>query len=204
MRGRANARAERSATGFPRTSTCSPTRPQLRPEAGSRPGPCAPKLRLWFCGRWCWATPYRIALRRIKFAEVTCDTIRLRLFTIGALVPVSVRGIKVAMASACPYQNEFALAYLPPDRRGPLTTQSRHRGTDHLPTCTGPITPAMTRPGCAPPRSPLLRAPHALHIRHRYEKSGLARFIHRGFETTVPQRAGGAVFGGGDDAALGV
>jgi len=29
----------------------------------------------------------------------------------GALVRISVRRIKVAMASACPYQHEFSLAY---------------------------------------------------------------------------------------------
>ena len=33
-------------------------------------------------------------------------------FKIGALVRVSVRRIKVAMASTCPYQNEVALAHL--------------------------------------------------------------------------------------------
>jgi TPR repeat protein len=32
----------------------------------------------------------------------------------------------------------------------------------------------------------------------------LARFIHRGFETAVPQRVGGAVLGGVGDAAVGV
>jgi len=35
-------------------------------------------------------------------------------------------------------------------------------------------------------------------------KEGLARFIHRAFETTVPQRVGGAGFGGVGDAAVGV
>ena len=38
--------------------------------------------------------------------------IRLKLFKIGALVRVSVRRIKLAMVSACLYQNEFALAHL--------------------------------------------------------------------------------------------
>jgi len=32
----------------------------------------------------------------------------------------------------------------------------------------------------------------------------LTRFIHRGFETAVPQRVGDAVLGGVDDAAVGV
>jgi hypothetical protein len=74
----------------------------------------ANQLRLWFA-----AMAYvlvcalrRIALRHTQFAEATCGTIRLKLFKIGALVRVSVRRIKVAMASACPYQNEFALARL--------------------------------------------------------------------------------------------
>ncbi len=74
----------------------------------------ANQLRLWFA-----AMAYvlvcalrRIALRHTQFAEATCGTIRLKLFKIGALVRVSVRRIKIAMASACPYQNEFALAHL--------------------------------------------------------------------------------------------
>ena len=54
----------------------------------------------------------QIALRHTQFAEATCGTIRLKLFKIGALVRVSVRRIKIAMASVCPYQNEFALAHL--------------------------------------------------------------------------------------------
>jgi len=74
----------------------------------------ANQLRLWFA-----AMAYvlvcavrRIALRHTQFAEATCGTIRLKLFKIGALVRVSVRRIKIAMASACPYRNEFALAHL--------------------------------------------------------------------------------------------
>jgi Transposase DDE domain group 1 len=53
----------------------------------------------------------RIALRHTQFAQATCGTIRLKLFKIGALVRVSVRRIKIAMASAFPYRNEFALAH---------------------------------------------------------------------------------------------
>ena len=74
----------------------------------------ANQLRLWFA-----AMAYvlvcalrRIALRHTQFAQATCGTIRLKLYKIGALVRVSVRRIKIAMASACPYQNEFALAHL--------------------------------------------------------------------------------------------
>ena len=52
----------------------------------------------------------RIGLAHTQFAEATCGTIRLKLLKLGALVRVSVRRIKVAMASACPWKDEFALA----------------------------------------------------------------------------------------------
>ena len=73
----------------------------------------ANQLRLWFASM---AYVLLCALRRIglahtQFAEATCGTIRLKLLKIGALVRVSVRRIKVAMASACPWQDEFALAH---------------------------------------------------------------------------------------------
>jgi Transposase DDE domain group 1 len=54
----------------------------------------------------------RIGLRHTQFASATCGTIRLKLLKIGAQVRKSVRRIKVAMASAFPYQAEYHLAYL--------------------------------------------------------------------------------------------
>jgi Transposase DDE domain group 1 len=54
----------------------------------------------------------RIGLRHTQFAAATCGTIRLKLLKIGAQVRLSVRRIKIAMASACPYQTEYHLAYL--------------------------------------------------------------------------------------------
>jgi Transposase DDE domain group 1 len=74
----------------------------------------ANQLRLWFASM---AYVLLCALRRIglahtQFADATCGTIRLKLLKLGALVRVSVRRIKVAMASACPWQDEFALAHL--------------------------------------------------------------------------------------------
>jgi hypothetical protein len=54
----------------------------------------------------------RIGLRFTQFATATCATIRLKLLKIGAQVRRSVRRIKVAMASACPFQTEYHLAYL--------------------------------------------------------------------------------------------
>ena len=72
----------------------------------------ANQLRLWFASM---AYTLLSALRRIglahtKFAKATCGTIRLKLLKIGALVRLSVRRIKIAMASGCPYQHEFAIA----------------------------------------------------------------------------------------------
>ncbi len=74
----------------------------------------ANQLRLWFASM---AYVLLCALRRIglahtQFADATCGTIRLKLLKLGALVRISVRRIKVAMASACPWQDEFALAHL--------------------------------------------------------------------------------------------
>src|SRR3712207_6730926 len=68
-------------------------------------------LRLWFAAMAyvLLCTLRRIGLPRTQFAEATCGTLRLALLKIGALVGVSVRRIKVAMASAHPYQAEFAL-----------------------------------------------------------------------------------------------
>ena len=73
----------------------------------------ANQLRLWFASL---AYVLLCALRRIglahtQFAQATCGTIRLKLLKIGALVKVSVRRVTVAMASACPWQHEFALAH---------------------------------------------------------------------------------------------
>ena len=74
----------------------------------------ANQLRLWFASM---AYVLLCALRRIglahtRFADATCGTIRLRLLKLGVLVRISVRRIKVAIASACPWQDEFALAQL--------------------------------------------------------------------------------------------
>jgi hypothetical protein len=53
----------------------------------------------------------RIALQHTQFSKATCGTIRLKLLKIGALVRVSVRRVKLAMSSACPYQREFVIAH---------------------------------------------------------------------------------------------
>jgi hypothetical protein len=74
----------------------------------------ANQLRLWFASfaYVLLEALRRIGLRHTQFAAATCGTIRLKLLKIGAQVRQSVRRIKVAMASACPYQVEYHLAYL--------------------------------------------------------------------------------------------
>ena len=74
----------------------------------------ANQLRLWFASfaYVLLEALRRIGLRHTQFATATCGTIRLKLLKIGAQVRRSVRRIKVAMASACPYQAEYHLAYL--------------------------------------------------------------------------------------------
>ncbi len=68
----------------------------------------ANQLRLWFASM---AYVLLCALRRIglaqtRFARASCGSIRLKLLKIAALVRISVRRIKLAMASGCPYQRE--------------------------------------------------------------------------------------------------
>jgi hypothetical protein len=72
----------------------------------------ANQLRLWFASMAyvLIAALRRIGLRHTQFAQAACGTIRLKLLKIGALVTISVRRIKIAMASGCPYAHEFGLA----------------------------------------------------------------------------------------------
>ena len=74
----------------------------------------ANQLRLWFASfaYVLLEAVRRIGLRHTQFASATCGTIRLKLLKIGAQVRKSARRIKVAMASAFPYQTEYHLAYL--------------------------------------------------------------------------------------------
>jgi Transposase DDE domain group 1 len=74
----------------------------------------ANQLRLWFTSfaYVLLEALRRIGLRHTQFQDATCGTIRLKLLKLGARVTVSVRRIKVVIASACPYRTEFALAHL--------------------------------------------------------------------------------------------
>jgi hypothetical protein len=64
----------------------------------------ANQLRLWLASLAyvLLCAVRRIGLHHTPFAKASCGTIRLKLLKIGALVRVSVRRIKIAMASSCP------------------------------------------------------------------------------------------------------
>jgi hypothetical protein len=74
----------------------------------------ANQLRLWLASMAyvLLCALRRIGLKHTQFADATCGTIRLRLLKIGALVRISSRRVKLAMASAFPCQAEYALAHL--------------------------------------------------------------------------------------------
>ena len=76
----------------------------------------ANQLRLWFASMAyvLVESVRRCALPASELADATCGTIRRKLLKIGALVTVSVRRIKFAMASGCPYQAVFAAAHRAP------------------------------------------------------------------------------------------
>ncbi|MGH6675907.1 MAG: IS1380 family transposase [Xanthobacteraceae bacterium] len=73
----------------------------------------ANQLRLWFASMAyvLLDSLRRIALPTTDLADASCGTIRRKLFKIGALVTISVRRIKLAMASGCPYKAVFATAH---------------------------------------------------------------------------------------------
>jgi hypothetical protein len=72
----------------------------------------ANQLRLWLASMAyvLLCAVRRIGLRETQFAEATCGTIRLKFLKIGALVRISVRRIKIAMASACPAAHDWGRA----------------------------------------------------------------------------------------------
>jgi len=53
----------------------------------------------------------RVGLKGTRLARAQCNTIREKLFKIGALVKISFRRVLVMLASGCPYQLLFAIAY---------------------------------------------------------------------------------------------
>jgi hypothetical protein len=73
----------------------------------------ANQLRLWFASMAyvLLDAVRRIGLRATDLANATCGSIRLKLLKVGALVRISVRRVKVAMASSHPRQRAWAIAY---------------------------------------------------------------------------------------------
>ncbi len=74
----------------------------------------ANQLRLWFSAMAYVLvdTVRRVGLRHTQFADAAVATIRFKLLKLGAQVRKSVRRIRFAIASGCPNQIEFELAYL--------------------------------------------------------------------------------------------
>ncbi|MGE4221047.1 MAG: IS1380 family transposase [Alphaproteobacteria bacterium] len=74
----------------------------------------ANQLRLWFASLAyvLLAALRRTGLAHSELADATCGSIRLKLLKVGALVRISARRIKFAMASAFPWQNAWALAHV--------------------------------------------------------------------------------------------
>jgi len=73
----------------------------------------ANQLRLWFASlAYVLVTALRrIALQGTELAQATAGTIRLKLLKLGALVTISVRRVKIAVASACPLKGVFVNAH---------------------------------------------------------------------------------------------
>jgi hypothetical protein len=74
----------------------------------------ASQLCLWFASMAyvLLCALHRIGQAHTQFADATCGTIRLKLLKLGVQVRISMQRIKVAMGSACPWRDEFALAHL--------------------------------------------------------------------------------------------
>jgi hypothetical protein len=73
----------------------------------------ANQLRLWFASMAyaLLSALRRRALAHTELARATCGTIRTKLLKIGALVTVSARRVRIAMASAYPYAAVVRLAH---------------------------------------------------------------------------------------------
>ena len=69
----------------------------------------ANQLRLWFSSvAYCLLNELRrVGLKNTQWARAQCHSIRGKLLKIGGLVRVSVRRIKVALASGYPWKNTF-------------------------------------------------------------------------------------------------
>ena len=73
----------------------------------------ANQLRLWFASMAYVLVESirRLALQTTDLANASCGSNRRKLFKIGALVTISIRRVKLAMASGCPYKSAFAAVH---------------------------------------------------------------------------------------------
>jgi len=139
----------------------------------------ANQLRLWFASM---AYVLLAALRRIGLAHTeleraTCGTLRVKLLKIGAKVRVTVRRIRVAMASAKSLRRGVR-----PGPRPIMPLIRANRAPEPIPSTTpDPCRPEQRRSGdhgwhaCATPACQTLREqPCADRHRDRGEKCGLA------------------------------
>jgi len=73
----------------------------------------ANQLRLWLSSvAYTLLTALRqFGLQGTQMATARCDTIRLKLLKLGALVRTTVRRVWISLSESCPYQSVFAQAY---------------------------------------------------------------------------------------------
>ena len=73
----------------------------------------ANQLRLWLSSAayTLLATLRQFGLQGTEMSQSRCDTIRLKLLKIGALVRTTVRRVWISFSESCPYQRVFAQAY---------------------------------------------------------------------------------------------
>ena len=73
----------------------------------------ANQLRLWLSSvaYTLLATLREFGLHATEMATARCDTIRLKLFKLGALIRVTVRRVWISFSESCPYQQVFAQVY---------------------------------------------------------------------------------------------
>ena len=73
----------------------------------------ANQLRLWLSSvaYTLLAALREFGLRGTEMATARCDTIRLKLFKLGALIRLTVRRVWISLSESCPYQQVFAQVY---------------------------------------------------------------------------------------------
>ncbi len=88
-----------------------PARPLCGPDFSGEPAGQSVKALVCVAGLCAGHALRRVALQGTELAQATAGTIRLKLLKLGALVTVSVRRVKIAIASASRSKSVFATAY---------------------------------------------------------------------------------------------